>query len=287
MTQSGSYEIDEIIIDEEFGFLLPALDKETYAMLEGSLLEHGCLHPLILWENVLIDGHNRYEIALKHGIPVTTVSMDFSSREDATIWIITTQMARRNLNHFQLSYYRGKHYLADRLIQGSNNQFAQESEKRHNVVFQGSTAKRLADQYNVSSRTIDRDVKVAEAISAIGMSSPQAKRDILNGKVNISKKHLRELLAGSQEDIADTAVKIENGTLDSLKPRKPLDDGSALDDSALIDVQPLFPLEREYKRAADDFYSILQGLLSKGDTASVKSAFRSHIDLLEVMYEGI
>jgi len=51
-----------IIIDEEFKALLPALDKDTYAMLEENLLKNGCRDSIVLWGDILIDGHNRYEI---------------------------------------------------------------------------------------------------------------------------------------------------------------------------------------------------------------------------------
>ena len=102
-------EAPEIIIDEEFRNLLPVLPVKTFAMLEESLLEHGCIHPLTLWNNILIDGHNRYEIITKHSLPFTVISIEFGSRDDVIIWIITTQVARRNLNAKQLSYYRGLH----------------------------------------------------------------------------------------------------------------------------------------------------------------------------------
>ena len=43
----------EIIIDSEFKHLLPELDPEALAMLEESLLECGCLNPLVLWNGIL------------------------------------------------------------------------------------------------------------------------------------------------------------------------------------------------------------------------------------------
>ncbi|MCL2813300.1 MAG: hypothetical protein FWD23_01740, partial [Oscillospiraceae bacterium] len=79
----------EIIIDEQFKALLPALDAQTYALLEESLLANGCLHPLVLWNGVLIDGHNRYEICTKHEIPYNTIDKEFGSRDEALIWIIS------------------------------------------------------------------------------------------------------------------------------------------------------------------------------------------------------
>ena len=48
----------EIIIDEEFKALMPALDKETRAALERNLTENGSMYPLVLWNDILIDGHN-------------------------------------------------------------------------------------------------------------------------------------------------------------------------------------------------------------------------------------
>ena len=86
-----------IIIDEEFKDLLPALDKETYALLEENLLQNGCRDSLILWGNTLIDGHNRFEICTKHGIPFNTMDKDFETREDVIIWMVSTQISRRNL----------------------------------------------------------------------------------------------------------------------------------------------------------------------------------------------
>ena len=40
--------MQEIIIDR---FLLPALDEETFRLLEENILEHGCRVPLVLWNN--------------------------------------------------------------------------------------------------------------------------------------------------------------------------------------------------------------------------------------------
>ena len=118
--------IREIIIDEEFKFLLPELDHETFRLLEENILEFGCRDPLVLWNGILIDGYNRYRICSHHGIPFSTVDMEFESREAVLIWIISNQISRRNLTPIQLSHFRGIHYMADKKIQGSNNQFAQQ-----------------------------------------------------------------------------------------------------------------------------------------------------------------
>ena len=158
--------MQDIIIDLEFKDLLPSLDKETYASLEANIIASGCRDPLILWNGVLIDGHNRYAICTEHGIPFSTVEKEFASREDALIWIITNQVSRRNMNPSQLSYYRGLHYRTDKKIQGTNNQYKRESESTQNGDFKKRTVAKLAEKYNVSKNTIGRDTKASEAADA-------------------------------------------------------------------------------------------------------------------------
>ena len=91
------------------------------------------------------------------------------------IWIISTQISRRNLTPKQLTYYRGLHYITDKKSRGGSDRFIQQSPKVHSEPLE-DTATRLAEMYDVSRATIKRDAQVAEAISAIGKISPEAGR---------------------------------------------------------------------------------------------------------------
>lgn len=86
-----------IIIDEEFKNLIQPLTEDEFKGLEESIIKEGCRDKLVLWGNTLIDGHNRYEICQKHGIPFQTMQKDFASRDDVMLWMIDTQFSRRNL----------------------------------------------------------------------------------------------------------------------------------------------------------------------------------------------
>lgn len=91
----------EILIDSEFQNLIPPLSTDERERLEKSILEEGCRDALILWGNTLIDGHNRYEICTRHEIPFETVQRYFASRDDAKLWMMQNQLARRNLGDMQ------------------------------------------------------------------------------------------------------------------------------------------------------------------------------------------
>lgn len=92
-----------IRIDEEFKSLIPPLSADEYAQLEKNIVKDGIRDPLVVWPQddgteILIDGHNRWNIAAKHGgIPFKTVKMDFGVRDAVKLWIIRNQLGRRNL----------------------------------------------------------------------------------------------------------------------------------------------------------------------------------------------
>lgn len=90
-----------IFIDEDFKALIPALAPDEYSQLEANILAEGCRDALVLWHDVLIDGHNRYEICQKHGLPFHTVqNSTIKSVDDAVLWIVRNQLGRRNITDF-------------------------------------------------------------------------------------------------------------------------------------------------------------------------------------------
>lgn len=92
-----------ITIDNEFRTLIPPLTAEEFSQLEENCIENGIQDTLKTWNGVLIDGHNRYEIAEKHGLEYKTEEMEFSSRDDVKLWIIKNQLGRRNLSTYDRS----------------------------------------------------------------------------------------------------------------------------------------------------------------------------------------
>ena len=277
--------MQEIIIDEEFKTLLPTLDEQTYRLLEENILEHGCRDPLVLWNGILIDGYNRYNICTEHNIPFNTVDKEFNSREEALIWIISNQVSRRNLTPIQLSYFRGLHYEADKKVHGANNRYERQSRLAQNEpIYFGATASRLAEQYRVSRETIKRDSKLAEALNSIGEASPEAKRKILSEEVAIDKNKLESLSSATTEEIEAVAAEIEEGTYKRRSPRTPTQtEAIRTADSILPGIRQLNVVIKDF---ANNFNSMLQQLNNGGDV-EFKTVLRSYIDQLEDLYKNI
>jgi len=91
----------ELQIDTEFQNLIPNLFAEELHGLENSIKESGCRVPLDVWGDIIVDGHNRYNICVTHGIDFEVNQIEFANRVDAKIWIIRNQFDRRNLQLYQ------------------------------------------------------------------------------------------------------------------------------------------------------------------------------------------
>lgn len=92
-------------IDNEFKSLIPALTEDERKQLKANIESEGVRDPLVIWheELLLIDGHNRYEIAKELGIPMAelqTEEISFADRNAVKLWIIDNQFGRRNLTDF-------------------------------------------------------------------------------------------------------------------------------------------------------------------------------------------
>jgi N6-adenosine-specific RNA methylase IME4 len=92
-----------IKIKKEFKQLIPALTTEEHKQLEANCIEEGIREKILLWNEYIIDGHNRYEIAQNNNLEFQTESKSFNSEDEVKEWMILNQFGRRNLSNYQRS----------------------------------------------------------------------------------------------------------------------------------------------------------------------------------------
>ncbi|CAB4149083.1 MT-A70-like [uncultured Caudovirales phage] len=174
----------KITVDPEFKSNIPPLSDEEYAQLEKNILADGCRDPLVLWGQLLVDGHNRYAICTKHGLPFNIVQKEFASRDEALDWTDANQLGRRNLTPDQRSIIRGRRFNRTKkpigAPLGSSNASKIKGDKVSPLI--PKTSKALAAQYGVSDRTIIRDGKRADAIERLAVTAPEKAKAVLDGK---------------------------------------------------------------------------------------------------------
>ena len=89
-----------LTINPELRDLLPPLSPKQFGRLEAEIIRDGCTTPLTVWNDTIIDGHNRYVICTRHNISFQKIQTEFSSLDEAKLWMWTHQDGRRNLTRF-------------------------------------------------------------------------------------------------------------------------------------------------------------------------------------------
>ena len=90
-----------IVVNEELKAYIDPLTPEEHEALERSILTEGCRDALVLWGDVLVDGHNRYGICQKHDLPFQTVqNTRFKTIEDVHLWMIDQHLGRRSISDY-------------------------------------------------------------------------------------------------------------------------------------------------------------------------------------------
>jgi hypothetical protein len=93
-----------LLIDPDFHGQMPPMEEFILDAIEDDILRCGHpIQPLDVWENTLVDGHARYFICMKHGLPFEVTQRSFENRQEAILFILTTHLYRKTYNHQELS----------------------------------------------------------------------------------------------------------------------------------------------------------------------------------------
>lgn len=176
-----------IEINQEFKALIPPLSIEEYSQLEKNIIADGCREPLVVFNNTLVDGHNRYEICTKHDLPFSILEKDFADSGAAKLWMIDNQNGRRNLTDgwkYQLTQSKkeillevGKEKQKETLKKGDSPVLSTIDTTGH------STRDTIANDLGWSTG------KVAMADKVWKEATPEIKEQVLSGDVSINEAY--------------------------------------------------------------------------------------------------
>lgn len=207
--------VDGITIDREFKNLIPAIVDEERKQLEANIVEFGgARDPLVVWRDgdrdILIDGHNRYEICTRLDLPYEVESMEFASRDEVADWIDRNQLGRRNLSRQDYKLLLGRRYnRAKKSVggqEGNSNAAKNDAEK---VTTSNTSAKRLAKEHGVTEKTVRNAGTFQAAAAKLGIE-----KEIAAGKVKateaavvkaakaLPKQPTREQVEAARDEVA-------------------------------------------------------------------------------------
>ena len=203
-------------IDPEFQSQIPPLTDDEFKQLEENILKEGKLiSPLIVWNNTLVDGHNRYAILQKHPeIYFSTMPLRFENREEAIAWICRNQLGRRNLSPEQKRYLLGKQYEAEKkaakIFRGNQYTLAKKSGGAHDDNHHSGkkTCDRIAEENGVSRASVLRASHYTRGIDIADNLFPGIKQKVFSGEVKFTNEEMSKLVLSSPDKRKDVFAEI-------------------------------------------------------------------------------
>lgn len=211
-----------ITINEDLQAYIDPLTTDEHGALERSLLAEGCRDALVLWGNLLIDGHNRYGICKKHDIPFNTVQNElFKSIDDVHLWMIDNHLGRRSVSDFQRGVLalRKKEILSARTAQQSPETSDAEAATQVNEE-RTLTRDLIAKAARVSTVTLGQIEKIQKTAAPELVSAVKAGIVSINAAAaisSLSNEKQKEAVAGGKKELRQVARQVREAKL----PPKP------------------------------------------------------------------
>ena len=185
-------------IDPEFQNKIPPLTADEFKQLEENIMDAGEVYePITVWNNTIIDGHNRYKIVLMHpGIRWRVREANFADKWEAFGWMYKNQLGRRNLTDEQKTVLIGEMYKARKHTHGGNRRSGEFSSNQNDNLKtqkQNRVANQIADELNVSPASVVRAEMYVNGLDAIREEEPELADSIMNASKKVSKQTIRDI----------------------------------------------------------------------------------------------
>lgn len=199
---------NEIKIDTEFKGRLWRLDEAEYENLKQSLIKEGCRDPLLLWNGILVDGHNRYEICTNFHIEYRTIEKHFDNKNEVFKWIDNNQLSRRNLLDWQRTILLGRLSKVNKVEGFKGNRFTENvvGDKMSSTKNQETIAKDLG----VNVKTLQRAEKYVDVYEDVERNVGKEKADELANK--LTKQEFMEVGKLNPFEQDEVISKLDSGT---------------------------------------------------------------------------
>jgi hypothetical protein len=207
----------ELNIDKDFMRLSIPMQKNEYIQFEESLVNEGCIEPIVTWNNYIIDGHKRYKICKKYNIPFKTINMNFEHREEVIVWICIRQLSKDNISEEARKFLIGTQYSVEKYLTKikTPNWFsnymntADLSPAQRKKLNKHRTAMKVAEENHVCHATVQKYAIYSRALDEIRIKFPDMANKILTGYYKISHENVIEISKLSVDDLKKIAKKLE------------------------------------------------------------------------------
>jgi hypothetical protein len=268
-------------IDPDFHALCPPLAEDEKSGLIAMILKEGCRDPIMYWVDpegkwLIVDGHNRYEICIAHGLWYETRPLEVKTRAEVLQWIWHNQLYRRNMTPQVKNLTIAK--LAMMLAKEGCDTMSQSERVVSKLSKNPPRTKHIAEKTGVTRRTVQRATAFDKDMEKLAAKSPTLHDAAMGNKISIrdvaALADAPDAVLRSLEETPEDALRASaRSVAQEVKAHKPLKAGRAV-----MDLRCLDELEKQMgkvTRCRSASLQECQEMLQKGDGGMLEKAIVS------------
>lgn len=191
----------ELTIDPEFERMGIPVDEKILRRLEDNIKHDGATKPVTVWKGVIIDGHKRYRICQKYGIPFKIKEEHIDDRNAVVEWICVKNLLRCDLNGEYRKYFLGKRFMARF---AAANGYESDKDLEYSKKFPVSKcqiAEEIGEEYGLSRIIILKYARYTIAIDSLFSREAIIAEMILSGEIKICSENVIEIAKMSSAEL--------------------------------------------------------------------------------------
>lgn len=224
-------EVNELCVDKKISGIFAPINSSVFENLEKDIIQFGCLSPIVIWGNTILDGHARYEICRKNNIAYSVVSLNIKNQDDAVAWVYFNQRNRRNMTPYArvesaLKIKKSLKAVAERL-----SQFKTTGSFENYLASTASVSRSTYNSVVIIMEKASEDTKqllrdgvrtIAEVKRELGLDNrKKAKASpetlVANIRISFTKKERRHFISLFLQDLSDhDELNILNESIDKF-----------------------------------------------------------------------
>ena len=242
MDSSNNYSHD-LKKDADIQRLKQPLSKDALSELRHQLLNFGCDEPILVWNGIIIDGSNRYDICKSNHITFHTEPAPVSSKDEAIVYVCKQQLLRDDLINEMRKYLIGRLYRAE--VSAKTTKTFDSNRIRRQYAL-GKTSRKqdivleVSSYLGLSGGTVLKYGTFSKCVDNIRRNDPEIAQGILDGRIKISHANIMRL-----ENCSSWELKLVSNTIDTSQSShiRVSDINKALSHRAFADTYPVSKFE--------------------------------------------
>lgn len=175
---------------------------EEMEKLESSLIENGCIEPILIWNGLILDGHKRYKICVEENIDFEIEELEFEDINEAAIWVCSHRIDQYDKKSTTYQYLIGKWYAIQKIVnfekrkKSGNISFSKKYTKNPDETYchYGHTSITMGVELGINRSTVEKYRRLSESMDRLDTIEPMLYQAILSGEVEFSQNEIIRMM---------------------------------------------------------------------------------------------